>query len=295
MECGMGPSRRPGSAVRRAAVALALAVACAASAVGWGAPARAGIGYPAAIFANGCWVRLPLPPRLVEGRVVSPVRALVEALGGGVEWDAVAGRAVVYRGDLRLEIQAGSPQGTLAGKPLDLGLPASLYRGYLLAPVRPLMEALGVGIIWDDATQCLSLYTPDGLERAQEAARAGPWAGLSRDDVALLARVVYAEAIDEPFEGMVAVAAVVLNRVKSGRFPGTVAGVIFQPNQFKGVETRLFRLPPQPLAVRAALEALHGWDPSNGALFFFNPSKASGRFFQGRTVTAEIGHHRFLK
>lgn len=112
-------------------------------------------------------------------------------------------------------------------------------------------------------------------------------------DVYLLARLVYGEARGEPYTGKVAVAAVVLNRVKSSKFPNTIAGVIYQPNAFSVVNDGQINLAPDNEALKAARDAMNGWDPSGGAIYYFNPKKTSNAFMHSRPVLAVIGDHKF--
>jgi hypothetical protein len=119
------------------------------------------------------------------------------------------------------------------------------------------------------------------------------------EEIELLATIIAAEAGNQPFEGKVAVGAVVLNRVKSPLFPNTVRHVIYQPNQFTPVsDGRIKRVRPDESCYAAARAAWAGKDPSNGALYFYNPDKASRdglRFMASRKVTARIGDHVFCK
>lgn len=109
----------------------------------------------------------------------------------------------------------------------------------------------------------------------------------------LLARAVYSEARGEPFEGQVAIAAVVLNRVLHPLFPDTVEKVIFQPWQFTAVHDGQFWLTPNRAAYNAVELALEGWDPSNGAIYYYNPDTASSKWVFYRTVIVKIGEHYF--
>ncbi|ACL69926.1 cell wall hydrolase [Halothermothrix orenii] len=119
---------------------------------------------------------------------------------------------------------------------------------------------------------------------------------LSGEDIELLARVIYAEARGEPYEGQVAVGAVVLNRVESPDFPDTVKEVIFQDGQFSSVDDGQIYLIPNKIAFRAAREALNGRDPSQGALYFYNPKTAKTLWWLSqRKVTVKIGNHVFAK
>lgn len=111
----------------------------------------------------------------------------------------------------------------------------------------------------------------------------------------LLARVVYGEARGEPYSGQVAVAAVVLNRVKSSSFPNTISGVVYQAGAFDAVRDGQINLSPNSTAIKAAQDALNGWDPSYGAIYYFNPSTATNKWIWSRPMTVTIGRHRFCK
>ena len=115
------------------------------------------------------------------------------------------------------------------------------------------------------------------------------------NDVNLLARLVYGEARGEPYAGQVAVAAVVLNRVKSSSFPNTIAGVIYQRGAFNVVDDGQINLSPNSTAKKAAQDALNGWDPSYGAIYYFNPNTATNKWIWSRPMTVTIGKHRFCK
>ena len=115
------------------------------------------------------------------------------------------------------------------------------------------------------------------------------------NDLNLLSRLVYGEARGEPYTGQVAVAAVVLNRVKSSKFPNTVAGVIYQSGAFDVVSDGQINMSPNDTAKKAAQDALNGWDPSYGAIYYFNPSTATNKWIWSRPLIKTIGKHRFCK
>lgn len=117
----------------------------------------------------------------------------------------------------------------------------------------------------------------------------------SSSDVNLLSRLVYGEARGEPYEGQVAVAAVVLNRVKSSSFPNTISGVIYQSGAFNVVSDGQINLTPNSTAKKAAQDALNGWDPSYGSIYYFNPSTATNKWIWSRPHVITIGKHRFCK
>ncbi|SFL45016.1 N-acetylmuramoyl-L-alanine amidase [Paenibacillus sp. 1_12] len=119
--------------------------------------------------------------------------------------------------------------------------------------------------------------------------------GLSAEDLNLMANAVYGESRGEPYIGQVAVAAVILNRVKSASFPNTVSGVIFQPGAFTAVADGQIWLTPNENAKKAVQEALNGMDPSGGCIYYFNPETATSKWIWSRPQVKTIGKHIFCK
>lgn len=117
--------------------------------------------------------------------------------------------------------------------------------------------------------------------------------GSGSGDVDLLARLISAEARGEPYEGQVAVGAVVLNRVNHASFPNTLSGVIYQPGAFSCLDDGQFDEPVAESAYRAARDALNGWDPSGGAIYYFNPDTATSAWIWSRPAIVTIGRHMF--
>ena len=117
----------------------------------------------------------------------------------------------------------------------------------------------------------------------------------STSDVQLLARAINGEARGEPYEGQVAVGAVILNRVKSPKFPNTIAGVIYDPGAFTAVSDGQINvaISEGSTVVKAARDALNGWDPSGGAIYYFNPATATNKWIWSRPLIKTIGKHRF--
>lgn len=112
-------------------------------------------------------------------------------------------------------------------------------------------------------------------------------------DVQLLARLIYAEARGESYQGQVAVGAVVLNRVKSSSFPNTISGVIYQPYAFTCVNDGQINLSPNQTAINAAKDAMNGWDPTYGCLYYYNPKVATSSWIYSRKTVVTIGNHVF--
>lgn len=119
--------------------------------------------------------------------------------------------------------------------------------------------------------------------------------GYSSSDVYLLAKVIAAEARGESYTGQVAVGAVVLNRVDSSSFPDTVAGVVYQKGAFSAVTDSNWSVAPTATSRKAAQDAINGWDPSGGALYYYNPAKTSNKWIRSRPVITTIGSHLFCK
>lgn len=115
------------------------------------------------------------------------------------------------------------------------------------------------------------------------------------NNVDLLAHLIHGEARGEPYTGKVAVAAVVLNRIKDSRFPSTISGVIYQPGAFDAVSDGQINLEPTQSERKAATDAYNGWDPSKGAIYYFNPKTATSKWIWSRPIVTIIGNHYFAK
>lgn len=115
----------------------------------------------------------------------------------------------------------------------------------------------------------------------------------SSNDVYLLAKVIAGEARGEPYTGQVAVGAVILNRVKHPSFPNTISGVVYQSGAFDCVRDSNWKVEPSATAKKAAQDAINGWDPSGGAIYYYNPAKTSNKWMLSRKVITVIGDHRF--
>ena len=139
--------------------------------------------------------------------------------------------------------------------------------------------------------------TADGIAGPQTLAKLGISIGTvpeaNEANVSLLARIISAEARGEPYEGQVAVGAVVLNRVEYPSFPDTLSGVIYQPGAFTAITDGQFNEPIAESAYRAARDALNGLDPSGGAIYYYNPDKTSNQWIRTRPVIKRIGDHLF--
>lgn len=130
----------------------------------------------------------------------------------------------------------------------------------------------------------------DTVGNSKVSAAAGT---VSSNDVYVLSKVISGEARGETYLGQVAVGAVIINRVKNSNFPNSVYGVVFEPGAFDAVSDGQYYSPPSASAVKAARAAINGWDPSGGALYYWNPATATSRWIWSRRIIARIGRHVF--
>lgn len=119
--------------------------------------------------------------------------------------------------------------------------------------------------------------------------------GYSANDIKLMANAVYGESRGEPYIGQVAVAAVILNRVTSSSFPNSIAGVIYQPGAFTAVADGQINLTPNETAKKAVVDAIGGWDPTTGCIYYYNPKTATNQWIRNRPKILTIGQHIFCK
>lgn len=131
-----------------------------------------------------------------------------------------------------------------------------------------------------------------GLGSSSQSSSAGAY---SQSDINLLAKLIAAEARGESYTGQVAVGAVVLNRVEHSSFPDTIAGVIYQKGAFSCVNDSNWSVAANETSKKAARDCINGWDPSGGAIYYYNPKKTSNAFMHSRPIITVIGNHRFCR
>lgn len=141
--------------------------------------------------------------------------------------------------------------------------------------------------------------TADGIAGAKTlkflglGSSSGSSSAYTNSDIKLLAKLIAAEARGESYKGQVAVGAVVLNRVSHPSFPDTISGVIYQKGAFSCVNDSNWSVTPGEEALKAARDCINGWDPSGGAIYYYNPAKTSNAFMHSRPIITVIGRHRF--
>lgn len=162
--------------------------------------------------------------------------------------------------------------------------------------VRSYQEAFGMkvdGIVGEKTKQKLlksTKYTAKDTDTSTNVP-----SGYSQNDINLMANAVYGESRGEPYEGQVAVAAVILNRVEHSSFPNSVSSVIYQPGAFTAVADGQINLTPNDVAKKAVMDALSGWDPTGNCIYYFNPKTATSEWIWGRPQVITIGQHIFCK
>ncbi|WP_097026541.1 spore cortex-lytic enzyme [Clostridium peptidivorans] len=151
------------------------------------------------------------------------------------------------------------------------------------------------GVVGDDTLKALGIYitSQSNNENSSKPPANGNKNTTNNQDVQLLARLINGEARGEPYEGQVAVGAVILNRTRDSRFPSTIAGVIYQPGAFTAIVDGQINAEMQQSSTNAAIDALNGWDPSGGAVYYFNPATATSAWIWSRPLIKVIGKHRF--
>lgn len=151
------------------------------------------------------------------------------------------------------------------------------------------------GVVGQSTYKALGMNSSYGVlaGQASGSGSSGNTNGYSSSDVYLLARTIYAEGRGEPYTGQVAIGAVVLNRVRSSSFPNTISGVVYQKHAFTAVSDGQINLTPNETAMKAARDAINGWDPTGGALYYYNPAVATSSWIFDRQTVTVIGKHVF--
>lgn len=220
---------------------------------------------------------------LVLALILLLIAASLLAVGAGKV--AAAGELLRYgsRGESVRQVQS-----RLNGLGYWCGTADGIFGVNTRSAVRRFQSAKGLSV---DGIVGPKTYSALGISPSSSSSSGG----YSSSDLYLLARCVYGESRGEPYVGQVAVAAVVLNRVKSAVFPNSISGVIYQPYAFTCVSDGQLYLEPDQSAYNAARDAMNGWDPTNGCLYYYNPATATSAWIWSRPIMLQIGRHNFCK
>jgi N-acetylmuramoyl-L-alanine amidase len=227
-----------------------------------------------------------------EDRVLVPVDALSYYLDGSSSFDPVSGFLRVFCGGTVVQMKVGDKKATIRGETVEMDAAPVALDGRVLVPLRFIAEALKMKVAWNEELRTVELMAEE-VEAGVKPYPGEPIVSYTPEEFDLLVRCISSEAGNQPFEGMVAVGAVVINRMLNPDFPDTINDVIYQPGQFSVVADNRINLPVKEGAVEAARRALAGEDPTGGALYFYNPVMARAKFVFTRNVLKVIGDHRF--
>ncbi len=303
----------PCSQVFRVRVAALVAVLVLVSLVANGAIPRAHASSPVTLTVNGESFSTSIPVQIIDGYAMIPIQDVEFITGGHGTFYPKSG-AYRYRSpDLQLLVVESRPQARTPEQVLEQKVPPVTEGDYLLVSVRFLADVFNWEVQWDQVEREVQItgmevsaeqieehnrwiagWEPEGTEDDSDSETIyDP----TDEEMDLLVRLISAEAPNEPFEGMVAVGAVVLNRVESPDFPDTVKGVIMQPGQFCPVDNGQIDRPVLSDAEKAGERALSGEDPTDGAVYFFNPDRITSpstlRWAESLPVYSRIGSHVF--
>jgi len=233
--------------------------------------------------------KLAFPPLCYILLVIALLSVAIYKTGG---LEAYLGNKVIRPGDSGAEVW--QVQQKLIGFGYLHSSPNGIYDKKTLGAVKQFQRENGLkpnGIVDQMTKESLGVFSSPNDSFDEDFSGGASW----RDDVNLLARTINAEARGEPYIGQVAVGAVVLNRTKHSGFPKTLTGVIYQPWAFTAVHDGQINMAPSKTAYRAAQDAIGGWDPSSGAVYYYNPRYISSNWILSRPVIKTIGNHVFCR
>lgn len=251
------------------------------------------IDYTISIYLNNNKLHPDSNPFLYNNLTYVPIRFIAEALNVAISWDNVNKVAIIESNDKIIKFPIGSDYAFVNEEAHKLDSPTSLYEGRTFVPVRFVSEVLGCNVDWDSSTFSV-LINDDSIE----VSSINSTKSYTEDDLYWLSRIVEAEASGESYEGKLAVANVVLNRVDDSSFSDTIYGVIFEKSngyyQFTPAKNGTIYSTPSINSVQAAEDALNGANNISDALFFVNPNKSNHTWIQThRTFLISIGRHDF--
>lgn len=237
-----------------------------------------------------------------EGRAFLPVRWIENYTDAELEWreDTEQLRVKTVAGDI-VTFYIGTAKLYWKGQNYYMDVDSFIHNDRIYLPVRYIAGIVNLDVEWNNDEQQLHISTNEEESEVVITASTEPPVKeeepeISEEDLMLLAKIIDAESGWEPYEGQVAVGSVIINRVNHESFPNTLRDVIYAPGQFGPVRTgKIDQIEPDEDALRAAEQVLKGEELLEDALYFYNPKRDSGRFFQTLTKVKDIGNHRFMK
>ena len=261
------------------------------------------------------WNEIPETAAVAEatqvwhGKALANVESEADVLAEAVDGGEVVGKmytntilTVEERGDVWSKVSSGSVVGYVKNEMLAFGSDA-VARAAAIDMTNP-QDAKTLEEIAAEEAAKKAAEEEAARKAAEEAARQSGSSvrydeamSASADDQTLLAAIIYCEAGNQPHDGKVGVGAVILNRVKDSRFPNSISGVIYQPGAFTAVSDGQINaaISEDSTVYKAAQDAMNGWDPTGGCVYYFNPSTATNKWIWSRPLIKTIGKHRFCK
>ena len=244
------------------------------------------------IYVNGTEIASDVSPYAKNNTTLVPVRAICNAIGiDNILWDN-GSKSVTVKGTSYIQFTVGQSYAYKDGGRYSLSVPTEIKNGRTMIPLRFLAEAFGADVSWDSVYNCVDIYK-QGISVPQSCRKND----YSKEEFEWLARIVSAESAGEPFSGQVAVANVVLNRVKSAEYPDTIYGVVFDTKhgtQFQPVANGTVYNVPSKTSVEAAKRAIMGENYVGDCLYFLNESTATNNWIvKNREYYTTINNHSF--
>lgn len=239
------------------------------------------------VYVNGKSLTSEDTARLINGTTYVPLRAMCELFGAdGIAWDDGTKTATISARGIKIYITQGNTYIVANGRYFASGEPVRNIGGRLYVPVRLIASAFAGEVEWNGASYTVRIKDSGGVPVSGDVY-------YDSTEVYWLSRIIYAESGAEPFRGKIAVGNVVMNRVRSAQFPNTISGVVYQKHAFTAVTDGQINLTPNETAMKAARDAINGWDPSGGAIYYYNPAVATSAWIFDRQTVTVIGKHVF--
>lgn len=245
------------------------------------------------ISVNGNRLSPDSSPYLENSRTFVPIRFIAEALNVTIDWDGSNKTALITDGNNEIALPVGSTAAYVNGVSYNVDAPIKLYNDRIYIPIRFVSEFLNCTVEWNQSNYSVNITTAQNQNTTVSVSKVT----YTEEDLYWLSRIVSAESSGEPYEGKLAVANVIINRMKSNEYPNTIKGVIFDKSfgvQFTPVKSGTIYNTPTTESIQAAKEALHGTNNIGNSLFFVNSDKTTLTWIQtSRTYYQTIDNHDF--
>lgn len=251
----------------------------------------------AIVTLEGETIELVAPLRIKDDRLFAPLKSFTALFDASVVWNQDHQEITIHTATgNQIILGIGVPVVYYNGSRYYMDAVPLLENGRTYLPLRHVADLLGAKVLWNQEEQVASLSIISQAEVYEPALAVHIAEPFSEEDLTLLAKITMVESGYESYEGQLAVANVILNRVKDPRFPDTIKDVIYAGKQFPPAHNGLLdKSEPNESSLRAAKDALNGKNNIEDAIYFYNPKVTKGSFWSSLDVVATIGNHRFAK